>query len=71
MLHNVVQDSIGWRVGEQEASCQALAVTAMSHLSGSIAKLHVAAVDAVVLAGIDHCSWHSSRKPMTWPEAPG
>ena len=59
------------KVGLQAASCQALGVSLASQLSTSIAQLHLQAVNAVLLAGIDHDSWQSSRKPMTWPDAPG
>ena len=62
---------MGWQLGQQEAQCQALGVGMVSQLSCSIAQLHINAVDAVVLPGIDQCSWQSSRKPLTWPDAPG
>ena len=60
-----------WQVGIQAASCKALSVSLVSQLSSSIAQLHLQAVNAVVLAGIDHDGWQSSRKPTTWPDAPG
>ena len=59
------------RVADQAAACQAVGVSVLSQLSSSIAELHLQAVDAVVLAAIDHDSWQSLRKPMTWPDAPG
>ena len=67
----LLQDSMGWKVGLQAASCQALGVSLISQLSSSIAQLHLQAMDAAILAGIDHDSWQSSKKPMTWPDAPG
>lgn len=69
--HTMLQDSMDGRVGLQAASCQALGVSLMSRLSSSIGQLHLQAVHAVVLPGIDHDSWQSLRKPMTWPDAPG
>ena len=62
---------MGWEVGLQAASCQASGVSLISQLSSSIAQLHLQAMDSVVFAGIDHDSWQSFKKPMTWPDAPG
>lgn len=58
-------------LAEHGASCQALGASVLSQLSSSIAELHLQAVDAVVLAAVDHNPWQSSRKPLTWPDSPG
>ena len=68
---DLLQDSMDRKVADQAACCQALGVSVVSQLSSSIAKLHLEAVDAVVLPGVDHNSWQSSRKPITWPDAAG
>ena len=62
---------MGQQVADQAAACQALGTSVLSKLSSSIAELHLHAVDAVVLAAVDHDGWQSLRKPMTWPDAPG
>ena len=56
---------------DQQAQCRSQEKEVVSMLSSSVVRLHLDAVNEVVLAGIDNTQWHSSRKPLTWPDAAG
>ncbi|KAA6425591.1 MAG: hypothetical protein FRX49_04488 [Trebouxia sp. A1-2] len=56
---------------DQQAHCRSQEEEVVCTLSNSVVRLHLDAVKAVVMAGIDNTQWHSSRKPLTWPDAPG
>ena len=66
-----LQDGMANQIAAQAEECNSLGTKAVSTLSSSIVRLHLDAVNAVVLAGVDSTQWHSSRKPLTWPDAPG
>ncbi|KAL0055367.1 hypothetical protein WJX82_011296 [Trebouxia sp. C0006] len=65
------QDAVLSQMLDQQAQCRSQETEVVSTLSNSVVRLHLDAVNAVVLAGVDNTQWHSSRKPLTWPDAPG
>ncbi|DBA74364.1 TPA: hypothetical protein ACH3X1_011135 [Trebouxia sp. C0004] len=65
------QDAVLSQMLHQQAQCRSREKEVVSMLSSSIVRLHLDAVNKVVLAGIDNNQWYSSRKPLTWPDAPG
>ena len=71
MRTSELQDALAMQIAAQGAECDSQGTVAVSTLSSSIVRLHLEAVNAVVLAGVDSTQWHSSRKPLTWPDAPG
>lgn len=66
-----LQDGVAMQIAAQGAECNSQGTKATSMLSSSIVRLHLEAVNRVVLVGVDSTQWHSSRKPLTWPDAPG
>ncbi|KAL0020961.1 hypothetical protein WJX79_010163 [Trebouxia sp. C0005] len=75
---DILQASAAWEQGDvmsqmldQQAHCRSQEEEVVCTLSNSVVRLHLDAVKAVVMAGIDNTQWHSSRKPLTWPDAPG
>lgn len=54
-----------------QKQCKQHAGSAVSGLTDKAVRLHVDAVDAVVVSGIQGTAWQSSRKPLTWSSEPG
>ncbi len=65
------KQGFGPQIVDQESQCRSAGSQALASLSESTVRLHLDAVSAVVLAGIDSTNWQSSRKPLTWQDAPG